>query len=61
VAALLEEAKRLVEEGVEARLAHADVGAAEAAESDRRQLLEIKGDANRATERRAAVAEVAEG
>ena len=61
VAALLEEAQRLVEEGVEARLAHADAGAAEAAESDRLQLLEIKGDANRASERRAAVAEVAEG
>jgi (E)-4-hydroxy-3-methylbut-2-enyl-diphosphate synthase len=61
VAALLEEAQRLVDEGVEARLAHADAGAAAAAESDRRQLLEIKGDANRAAEKRAAVAEVAGG
>ncbi|MCI0425107.1 MAG: flavodoxin-dependent (E)-4-hydroxy-3-methylbut-2-enyl-diphosphate synthase [Actinobacteria bacterium] len=61
VAALLEEARRLVEEGVEARLADADAGAADAAESDRLQLLEIKGDANRAEERRAAVAEVATG
>jgi (E)-4-hydroxy-3-methylbut-2-enyl-diphosphate synthase len=59
VAALLEEAQRLVEEGAEARLAQADAGAAAAAESDRRQLLEIKGDANRSAEKRAAVAEVA--
>jgi (E)-4-hydroxy-3-methylbut-2-enyl-diphosphate synthase len=61
VGALLEEARRLVEEGVESRLAHAEAGAAEAAEAERLQLLEIKGDANRAAERRAAVAEVATG
>jgi (E)-4-hydroxy-3-methylbut-2-enyl-diphosphate synthase len=61
VAALLEEAQRLVDEGVEARLAHADAGAAAAAESDRLQLLEIKGDANHSVEKRAAVADVAGG
>lgn len=44
VEALVEEAERLVAEGVEARLAAADIGAAEEAEADRRQLLEIQGD-----------------
>ncbi|HUO45366.1 MAG TPA: flavodoxin-dependent (E)-4-hydroxy-3-methylbut-2-enyl-diphosphate synthase, partial [Acidimicrobiia bacterium] len=47
VAALLEEARRLVEEGVEARLAAADVGAAALAEADRGELMELQGDANR--------------
>ena len=61
VEALLEEAKKLVEEGVEARLAEADANAAAIAEAERTQLIEIKGDANRAAERRAAVAEIAEG
>jgi len=61
VEALLEEARRLVEEGVEARLAEADANAAAIAEADRMQLVEIKGDANRAAERRAKVAEIAEG
>lgn len=61
VEALLEEAKKLVEEGVEARLAQADAGAADAAAMERLQLIEIKGDANRSVEKRAAVAEIAEG
>ncbi|MEE8376185.1 MAG: flavodoxin-dependent (E)-4-hydroxy-3-methylbut-2-enyl-diphosphate synthase [Acidimicrobiia bacterium] len=61
VDALLDEAKKLVDEGVEARLAHADANAEEIAEADRRQLVEIQGDANRSEERRAAVAEVAKG
>jgi (E)-4-hydroxy-3-methylbut-2-enyl-diphosphate synthase len=61
VEALLEEARRLVEEGVESRLADAEEGAAELAEAERRQLIEIRGDANHAAERRAAVADVAEG
>lgn len=47
VSALVEEAERLVEEGVEARLAAADAGAAEEAERDRAALLDDKGmDAN---------------
>ena len=47
VEALLAEARALVEEGVEARLAAADVGAAEEAERDRQALLESQGaDAN---------------
>lgn len=58
VDALVDEARRLVEEGVEARLAAADTSAAEIAERDRAQLLQIKGDVNRAAERRARVAEV---
>jgi (E)-4-hydroxy-3-methylbut-2-enyl-diphosphate synthase len=47
VAALVEEAEKLVKEGVEARLAAADENAAEEAEKDRRDLLEAQGaDAN---------------
>lgn len=59
VAALLDEAQKLVDEGLEARLAHADANAAEIAAADRLQLIEIRGDANRVEERRAKVAEVA--
>ena len=44
VAALVEEAERLVAEGVEARLAAADAGAAAAAEADRQALLTSQGD-----------------
>ncbi len=60
VPALVDEARKLVEEGVEARLAAADSAAEEIAAAERLQLIEIKGDANRAAERRARVAEVAE-
>jgi len=59
VEALLDEARKLVDEGVDARLAHADANAAEIAAADRRQLIEIQGDANRSAEKRAHVAEVA--
>jgi (E)-4-hydroxy-3-methylbut-2-enyl-diphosphate synthase len=44
VAALVEEAEKLVAEGIEARMAAADVGAEAEAEADRRALLENKGD-----------------
>jgi (E)-4-hydroxy-3-methylbut-2-enyl-diphosphate synthase len=48
VAALVEEAEKLVKEGVEARLAAADEHAAAEAEKDRLELLDAKGaDANR--------------
>ena len=48
VAALVDEAEKLVKEGVAARLAAADSGAAAEAEADRAALLEAKGaDANR--------------
>jgi len=49
VAALVEEAERLVAEGIEARLAAADDGAAAQAEADRKALFEARGaDANHA-------------
>jgi (E)-4-hydroxy-3-methylbut-2-enyl-diphosphate synthase len=47
VDALVDEAEKLVAEGIEARLAAADAGAEAEAEADRRDLLEAKGvDAN---------------
>ena len=52
VSALVEEAERLVAEGVEARLAAADVGAEAEAEADRQELLEAKGDDANASESR---------
>ena len=61
VDALLEEASRLVEEGADARIAAADVSAAELAAADRQELLAIQGDANDTAARRAAVAEAAAG
>ena len=61
VEALVEEAERLVEEGVEARLAAADKGAGQEAEEARLELLGIQGDANDTVARRAAVTEVAKG
>ncbi|MFP3914363.1 MAG: flavodoxin-dependent (E)-4-hydroxy-3-methylbut-2-enyl-diphosphate synthase [Actinomycetota bacterium] len=60
VDALLDEARKLAAEGVEARLAAADSQAEEVARSSREQLVEIQGDANRSAERRARVAEVAD-
>ncbi|HLT97168.1 MAG TPA: flavodoxin-dependent (E)-4-hydroxy-3-methylbut-2-enyl-diphosphate synthase [Acidimicrobiia bacterium] len=61
VDALLDEARKLVAEGVEARLAAADANADELARQARQQLVEIQGDANRSAERRAQVARVAQG
>jgi len=52
VSALVEEAERLVAEGFEARLAAADVGAAEEAERTRRELLDLQGDDPNAVEQR---------
>ena len=52
VAALVEEATRIAEEGVEARLAARDVSAESAAAADRAALLEDRGlDANHVTEK----------
>jgi (E)-4-hydroxy-3-methylbut-2-enyl-diphosphate synthase len=59
VAALVDEARRLADEGVEARLAAADVSAADVAQEEALELRSLQGDANRAAERRAAVAEIA--
>jgi len=61
VDALVDEARKLVEEGVDARLAAAEANAEEIAAASREQLIEIQGDANRTAERRARVAEIAEG
>src|SRR5688572_27979264 len=52
VEALIAEAERLVEEGVDARLAAADTGAAAEAEADRRALLGEQGDDANASEAR---------
>jgi (E)-4-hydroxy-3-methylbut-2-enyl-diphosphate synthase len=59
VEALLDEATKLVEEGVESRLAHADANAEELARASRQQLVEIQGDANRVEDKRARVADIA--
>lgn len=61
VDALVEEGRKIVEEGVEARLAAADSNAEAIAATSRQQLLTIQGDANRAEERKALVTEIAEG
>ena len=50
VAALIDEAEKLVAEGVDARLAAADSGAAAEAESDRQALLADKGEDANASE-----------
>jgi len=50
VDALIDEAEKLVAEGVEARLAAADAGAEAEAEADRRALLDDKGDDANASE-----------
>ncbi|MGI9586065.1 MAG: flavodoxin-dependent (E)-4-hydroxy-3-methylbut-2-enyl-diphosphate synthase, partial [Acidimicrobiia bacterium] len=59
VDALVTEAKLLAEQGAEARLAAADVTAADLAAEERLELINIQGDANQAAKRRAAVADVA--
>jgi len=59
VEALIDEAIALHEEGAEARLAKADVTAADLAEETRIELLGIQGDANDTVIRRATVADVA--
>jgi hypothetical protein len=52
VSALVEEAEKLVKEGVAARLAAADSGAAAEAEADRVALLDARGaDANHSEQR----------
>ena len=60
VEALLDEARKLVAEGVDARLAAADADAAAITEAERTQLVEIRGDANRTEDRKRRVAEVAD-
>jgi (E)-4-hydroxy-3-methylbut-2-enyl-diphosphate synthase len=61
VAALVEEAERIVEEGVEARLAAADADAEAIAAADREELIELRGtDVNHAQERIEKIREIAE-
>ena len=61
VDALIAEAKLIAEEGTDARLAAADVDAADIAEETALELRSMQGDANRTQERRASVADVASG
>ncbi len=61
VDALLDEAEKLVEQGVEARLAAADGAAAQLADRTAEELLGVQGDANQVAERRRAVMEAASG
>ena len=61
VDALLDEARKLVDEGAEARLAAAGDAAEQLAAETAAALLEAQGDANQAAELRARVAEVASG
>jgi (E)-4-hydroxy-3-methylbut-2-enyl-diphosphate synthase len=61
VDALVDEARKLVAEGVDARLAAADAGAEQLAEQAARELLDYQGDANRVAEVRERVARVARG
>ena len=59
VDALVEEAGLLAEQGVDARIAAADVTAADLAQETRLELLSSQGDVNHTAERRAAVEEAA--
>jgi (E)-4-hydroxy-3-methylbut-2-enyl-diphosphate synthase len=61
VDALIEEAILIAEEGTDARLAAADVSAADLAAETAVELLSIQGDANKAEALRASVADVAAG
>jgi (E)-4-hydroxy-3-methylbut-2-enyl-diphosphate synthase len=61
VTALVEEAERIVEEGIEARLAAADVDAEAIAAADREQLVELRGvDVNHADARIERIREIAQ-
>ena len=61
VEALVDEARKLVAEGVDARLAAAEAGADEEAQKEAAALRELQGDVNQSVARRAAVAEVVQG
>jgi len=60
VLALVEEAKRISTEGVEARLAAADWDAAAIAEATRDELIQLQGDVNHVEIKRKAVADTAQ-
>jgi len=62
VSALVEEAERIMEEGIEARIAAADADAERIAAQTREELLQIQGtDANHDTEKLEKIREIAEG
>lgn len=61
VDALIEEAKLIAKEGTEARLAAADVSAADLAAETAVELRTLQGDVNHTEERKASVADVASG
>ena len=58
VDALLEEAKLIVEEGIDARLAAADKNAPEIAQKDIKDLINSQGDINKFLERKKSVVEI---
>ena len=58
VTSLLDEARLIVEEGIESRLAAADDNAAELAQKDVEDLLNSQGDINNFTERKKSVVEI---
>jgi (E)-4-hydroxy-3-methylbut-2-enyl-diphosphate synthase len=61
VAALIDEAERIMAEGIEARLAAADPNAAAIADATREELLQIQGvDANRSSEKIERIREIAD-
>ncbi len=58
VSSLLDEARLIVEQGIEARLAKADENAAEIAQKDVDDLLSSQGDINNFLERKKSVVEI---
>ena len=58
VTSLLDEARLIVEEGIESRLAAADDNAAELAQKDVEDLLNSQGDINSFTNRKKSVVEI---
>jgi len=58
VGALLKEGRLIAEEGIDARLAAADVGAAQIAEEDVKELLNIQGDINNFEQKTKSVIEI---
>ena len=58
VTSLLDEARLIVEEGIESRLAAADDNAAELAQKDVEDLLNSQGDINSFTDRKKSVVEI---
>ena len=58
VRSLLDEARLIIEEGIESRLAAADDNAAELAQKDVEDLLNTQGDINNFTERKKSVVEI---